>query len=75
MRKPFASGPQPRAAAQVDATLSDFTGARMFANRLAKNLKHSQRWVRDTGVSCYRVYDADMPEYAFAIDSYRVIGE
>src|SRR6266853_275129 len=25
------------------------------------------------GVSCYRVYDADMPEYAFAIDVYRTI--
>src|SRR2546429_4717593 len=24
-------------------------------------------------VSCYRVYDADMPEYAFAIDVYRAI--
>jgi len=23
--------------------------------------------------SCYRVYDADMPEYAFAIDVYRAI--
>jgi 23S rRNA (guanine2445-N2)-methyltransferase / 23S rRNA (guanine2069-N7)-methyltransferase len=61
-------------AARVDATLSDSAGARMFANRLGKNLKQLQRWVRDSGVSCYRIYDADMPEYAFAIDSYRVTG-
>jgi len=64
-----------RGAARVDVTLSDSTGARMFANRLSKNLKQLQRWIRDSHVSCYRIYDADMPEYAFAIDSYRVIGE
>lgn len=64
-----------RGAARVDVTLSDSTGARMFANRLGKNLKQLRRWARDSGVSCYRLYDADMPEYAFAIDSYRVIGD
>src|SRR5438477_13147577 len=30
-------------------------------------------WAEREGVSCYRVYDADMPEYAFAIDSYRTL--
>ena len=64
-----------RGAARVDPALSESTGARMFANRLGKNLKQLQRWVRDSGVSCYRIYDADMPEYAFAIDSYRVVGD
>ncbi|QKT04559.1 bifunctional 23S rRNA (guanine(2069)-N(7))-methyltransferase RlmK/23S rRNA (guanine(2445)-N(2))-methyltransferase RlmL [Ectothiorhodospiraceae bacterium 2226] len=47
-------------------------GARMFANRLAKNARHLARWARREGVECYRVYDADLPEYAFAIDLYRV---
>jgi 23S rRNA (guanine2445-N2)-methyltransferase / 23S rRNA (guanine2069-N7)-methyltransferase len=46
-------------------------GAQMFANRLAKNLKSLSAWVRDSNVSCYRLYDADMPEYAFAIDIYK----
>ena len=45
-------------------------GAQMFANRLRKNLKRLRRWVNDEGISCYRVYDADMPEYAVAIDFY-----
>ena len=27
-------------------------------------------WARRNDVACYRVYDADMPEYAFAIDVY-----
>jgi len=45
-------------------------GADMFANRLRKNLKSLQAWARREDVSCFRVYDADMPEYAFAIDLY-----
>ena len=50
-------------------------GAQMFANRLAKNLKKQQTWAERSGVTCYRLYDADMPEYAFAIDVYRSLGE
>jgi len=46
-------------------------GAQMFANRLAKNRKELSAWARREGVSCYRLYDADMPEYAFAIDLYQ----
>ena len=52
---------------------SDSPGARMFANRLGKNLKRLRGWAARTGVSCYRLYDADMPEYSFAIDTYRTI--
>ena len=51
----------------------DTPGARMFGNRLAKNLKRLQSWANKEGVGCYRLYDADMPEYAFAIDLYRTI--
>jgi 23S rRNA (guanine2445-N2)-methyltransferase / 23S rRNA (guanine2069-N7)-methyltransferase len=53
------------------AHLKDTPGARMFANRLTKNLKRLRAWAERSGVSCYRLYDADMPEYAFAIDLYR----
>jgi 23S rRNA (guanine2445-N2)-methyltransferase / 23S rRNA (guanine2069-N7)-methyltransferase len=55
------------------AHLKDTPGAKMFANRLAKNLKRLRSWARREAISCYRLYDADMPEYAFAIDSYQVI--
>jgi 23S rRNA (guanine2445-N2)-methyltransferase / 23S rRNA (guanine2069-N7)-methyltransferase len=51
----------------------DSAGARMFANRLGKNLKRLRAWAGRSGVSCYRLYDADMPEYAFAIDLYRTV--
>ena len=46
-------------------------GAQMFANRLAKNLDRVSGWAKREQVSCFRVYDADMPEYAFAIDLYQ----
>ena len=48
-------------------------GARMFANRLGKNIKRLRSWAEREGISCYRLYDADMPEYAFAIDLYQAI--
>ena len=53
--------------------LQDTPGARMFANRIAKNLKRLRGWADKAGVSCYRLYDADMPEYAFAIDIYHTV--
>ena len=55
--------------ASEPARLSE--GGRMFANRLQKNLKSLGKWARQAGVECYRLYDADMPEYALAIDLYR----
>lgn len=51
-----------------EARLSE--GAQMFANRLKKNLKRLGKWARKNDISCYRLYDADMPEYAVAIDRY-----
>ncbi|RZI67358.1 MAG: bifunctional 23S rRNA (guanine(2069)-N(7))-methyltransferase RlmK/23S rRNA (guanine(2445)-N(2))-methyltransferase RlmL [Pseudomonas sp.] len=45
-------------------------GGQMFANRLQKNVKALGKWVKREGIDCYRVYDADMPEYAMAIDLY-----
>jgi len=44
--------------------------AQMFANRLKKNLKQLSRWVKRESITCYRAYDADMPEYAVAVDIY-----
>ena len=44
--------------------------AEMFANRLKKNLKHLGKWARKNKIECYRLYDADLPDYAVAIDLY-----
>ncbi len=45
-------------------------GAQMVANRLRKNLRNLKNWREREGVTCYRAYDADLPEYSAAIDVY-----
>ncbi len=45
-------------------------GAQMAYNRLKKNLNELKPLMEAQGVSCYRIYDADMPEYSAAIDMY-----
>ena len=45
--------------------------AQMFVNRIKKNRKKWERWAKRGQIDCYRLYDADIPEYAVAIDRYR----
>jgi 23S rRNA (guanine2445-N2)-methyltransferase / 23S rRNA (guanine2069-N7)-methyltransferase len=45
-------------------------GAQMVANRLRKNHKASKSWREREGIHCWRAYDADIPEYAAAVDVY-----
>jgi 23S rRNA (guanine2445-N2)-methyltransferase / 23S rRNA (guanine2069-N7)-methyltransferase len=59
-----------RPAEEVRADWSSRPGAQMFANRLRKNLQRLDPWAERERIECFRVYDADMPEYAFAIDLY-----
>ncbi|CAN5889677.1 class I SAM-dependent methyltransferase [soil metagenome] len=42
----------------------------MFANRLSKTAKHLGKWAKREGVSCYRVYDRDIPELPVTVDVY-----
>lgn len=42
----------------------------MFANRLRKVYAHRRKKARQQGVSCWRLYDLDLPEFPFAIDLY-----
>ena len=56
--------------ARIDESLAETPGSKMFGNRVAKNLKLIEKWAAKEQVSCYRIYDADMPEYSFAIDRY-----
>lgn len=39
-----------------------------FGNRLRKNLKKMLKWSAREGVSCFRVYDRDLPDYNISID-------
>ncbi|MFJ5507326.1 bifunctional 23S rRNA (guanine(2069)-N(7))-methyltransferase RlmK/23S rRNA (guanine(2445)-N(2))-methyltransferase RlmL [Pectobacterium jejuense] len=41
-----------------------------FANRLRKNLRKLEKWAKQQGIECYRIYDADLPEYNVAVDRY-----
>lgn len=58
-------GPQPLPADRRSES------AQMFANRLQKNIKHLGKWARREHIRCYRIYDADLPEYALAVDLYQ----
>jgi len=66
---------QKRTGLTSDLEAAATPGARMFANRLGKNLKRLDPWARDQGIFNVRLYDADMPEYALAIDRYGIAGE
>lgn len=46
-------------------------GAQMVANRLRKNLRKLKNWRQRDTVTCFRAYDADLPEYSAAIDVYQ----
>lgn len=59
-----AQAPAPDAAATT-------AGGVMLENRLRKNLSHLGRWARRNGVTCFRLYDADLPEFNAAIDLYQ----
>ena len=41
-----------------------------FSNRLKKNIGKIGKWAKREGLDCYRIYDADLPEYNVAIDVY-----
>ena len=45
-----------------------------FASRLRKVGKERAKWARKAGVTCYRIYDADLPEYALSVDVYQGAG-
>ena len=50
-------------------------GSEAVANRLRKTARHLRKRLEREGVDCWRAYDADIPEYAAAIDVYRGVPE
>lgn len=44
--------------------------AQDFSNRLKKNIGKIGKWARKEQLDCYRIYDADLPDYNVAIDVY-----
>ncbi len=49
--------------------------AQIFANRLGKNLRTLKKWARKNDVTCYRLYDRDIPEVPLAVELYRLLPE
>ncbi|MEW6434716.1 MAG: class I SAM-dependent methyltransferase [Myxococcota bacterium] len=41
-----------------------------FENRLRKNAKHRFKWAARQGLTAFRLYDLDVPEWPFAVDWY-----
>jgi 23S rRNA (guanine2445-N2)-methyltransferase / 23S rRNA (guanine2069-N7)-methyltransferase len=60
----------PEGTGEIQPRIVNAERADMLRNRLKKNLKTVGQWARKQGIGCYRLYDADMPEYALAIDIY-----
>ena len=44
--------------------------AELFATRLLKRAKHLRRWPTKQGITCYRLYERDIPELPFVVDRY-----
>lgn len=49
--------------------------ALQFAARLRKMAKARRKWARKADVHAYRLYDADLPDYAVAVDMFEPQGE
>ncbi|WP_312235006.1 bifunctional 23S rRNA (guanine(2069)-N(7))-methyltransferase RlmK/23S rRNA (guanine(2445)-N(2))-methyltransferase RlmL [Pseudescherichia sp.] len=57
----------------IAENFGDIKGSGMaedYANRLRKNVKKLEKWARQEGIECYRLYDADLPDYNVAVDRY-----
>lgn len=74
-----ADGGAPERAAERRATVDVGDGkpvpvlvpaSEQFARRLIRVARQRRRWAKRAGITCYRVYDADLPDYAAAIDLY-----
>ena len=42
----------------------------MLANRLQKRFRHLRKWASRNDISCYRLYERDIPEYPLIVDWY-----
>ncbi|HKL50678.1 MAG TPA: bifunctional 23S rRNA (guanine(2069)-N(7))-methyltransferase RlmK/23S rRNA (guanine(2445)-N(2))-methyltransferase RlmL [Wenzhouxiangellaceae bacterium] len=57
-----------------DPVQADRRPAEDLVNRVRKNRKQLGKWLKRNDIGCYRVYDADIPEYALAVDVYGTDG-
>ena len=62
---------QPESRLAKKQVIEPSEGAGMLANRIGKNMAKMNAWISRENIQAFRVYDADIPEYAAAIDLYR----
>lgn len=48
----------------------DHEQAELFGNRLRKLSRHLRRWPTKRGITCYRLYEKDIPEIPLVVDRY-----
>lgn len=63
----------PAGGSDISVEVNDAASAQ-FASRLRKVARERRKWAAREGIACYRLYDADLPEYACAIDLYEGAG-
>ena len=44
--------------------------AQLFTNRLKKRARHLRRWPTRRGITCFRIYERDIPEIPLVVDRY-----
>lgn len=47
--------------------------AELFSNRLKRKIKELKKWARKNRISCYRLYDRDIPEIPLSLDVYEFL--
>lgn len=61
---------EPKPAVWTTTPLESGAPGEDLANRLIKNGERYFPWARETGITCFRLYDGDIPEFNLAIDLY-----
>jgi len=59
-QKPIFKGVEPK----------DNEQAELFHNRLTNRARHLRRWPTKRGITCYRLYERDIPEIPLVVDRY-----
>lgn len=72
MAQPWARSTPRRARARAEPANGRKTvSVGMLANRIGKNHRHVGRWARRQQITCFRVYDRDIPEHPVTVDVYQ----
>jgi 23S rRNA (guanine2445-N2)-methyltransferase / 23S rRNA (guanine2069-N7)-methyltransferase len=69
--KPQATRPKPSVVPAFGGlTTKAYEQAELFSRRLTARARHLRRWPTKRGITCYRLYDRDVPEIPLAVDRY-----